>query len=255
MPSPPADLLARRERECRLDPAFALRDVEEAADWVRERGIVTLTPSCALPSLFAACHQPPYREGARGFGGWPREAYWWPSALGETAGIHGLAILRGRRVLVSDAVMDAIDPLCREALAAAAGSPLVAHLTAAGPSLVEDLRLELGLSAAALRRMRGPLERVGAVVARSVRLPTDAGSHRHTAELRLWEARIPVPGTDRPPAQSCDALVTLAVRAAVVAPEAEAMGWFSWPVGRNDLDRLVEEGRLERPAPGWVAAG
>src|SRR5690348_5953710 len=100
MPSPPAELLARRERECRLDPAFALRSVDEAAEWVRERGIVTLTHSCALPSLFAACHQPPYREGARGFGAWPRDAYWWPSALAEEAGIHGLAILRGRHVLV-----------------------------------------------------------------------------------------------------------------------------------------------------------
>ena len=252
MPSPPAELLARRERECRLDPAFALRDVEEAAAWVRERGIVTLTQSCALPSLFAACHQPPYRPGARGFGGWPRDAYWWPSALAEEAGIHGLAILRGRHVLVADAVMDAIDPLCCEALAAAAGSPLVAHLAAAGPSLVEDLRLELGLSAAALRRMRVPLERVGAVIARPVRLPTAAGGHRHTAELRLWQSRIPVPGTDVSAAESRDALVTRAVRAAVVAPEAEVAGWFSWPVGRNDLDRMVEEGRLERPAPGWI---
>jgi hypothetical protein len=254
MPSPPAELAARRARECRLDPALALRDVGEAADWVRERGIVTLTQSCALPSLFAACHQPPYRPGGRGFGGWPRDAYWWPSALAEEDGIHGLAILRGRHVLVSDAVMDAIDPLCREALAAAADSPLVRHLASAGPSLVEELRLELGLSAAALRRMRDPLERVGAVTARPVRLPTAAGGHRHTAELRLWEGRNPVPGTDGSAAESRDALVTLAVQAAVVAPEAEATRWFSWPVGRNDLDRLVGEERLERPVTGWVAA-
>jgi hypothetical protein len=257
MPSTPPDaLLARRVHDCRLDPARALRDVDEAAAWVRERGVVTITPACALPSLFAACHQPAYREGASGFGSWPRDAYWWPVALGETPGISSLAILRGRRVLVSDAFAAAIDPLCREALAAAraSGSPLVEHLAGAGPSLVDDLRIELGLDARALRRVRAPLERVGAVIARSITVPASSGGHRHTAELRLWEPKFPVPGIHVSPAQSRDALVTLGVRAAVVAPEEEVGTWFSWPIGTGAIGRLVDEGRLTRPAPGWVAA-
>jgi len=48
-----------------------------------------------------------------------------------------------------------------------------------------------------------------------------------------------------------------AVHAAVVAPEREVTRkWFSWRWLLTDdlLDRLVSEGRLVRPEPGWVAA-
>ena len=79
-----------------------------------------------------------------------------------------------------------IDPLCRAALDKAGTSPLVTHLTAAGPSLVDDLLVELGVPSADLRKMRTPLERAGAVVSRSVTVPTADGGHRHTSELRLW---------------------------------------------------------------------
>ena len=99
-----------------------------------------------LPSLFAACHEPPYRPGSRGFGLWPRTKYPWAVELTAHPGIHGLKIHRGKRVLVSDAVAAVLDPLCRAALDAAGDSPLVAHLRSAGPSLVDDLLVELGLS-------------------------------------------------------------------------------------------------------------
>jgi hypothetical protein len=201
--TPAPDLVAleaARSRACRLTPDLALADIDEAAAWVRERGVVTLTPDCALPSLFAACHEPPYRPGSRGFGLWPRTKYPWAVELTAHPGIHGLKIHRGKRVLVSDAVAAVLEPLCRAALAAAAGSPLVAHLQSAGPSLVDDLLVELGLSSAALRRMREPLERTGAVVTRSVTLPARTGGHRHTSELRLWtQAETPVPGTNVSP--------------------------------------------------------
>ncbi len=167
---------------------------------MRERGIVTITPDCALPSLFAACHEPPYRPGSRGFGLWPRTKYPWAVELTAHPGILGLKIHRGKRVLVSDAVAALLDPLCRAALDAARDSPLVAHLRSAGPSLVDDLRVELGLSAAALRRLREPLERTGAIVTRSVTVPAATGGHRHTSELRLWpQAETPVPGTNVSP--------------------------------------------------------
>ena len=50
-------------------------------------------------------------------------------------------------------------------------------------------------------------------------------------------------------------LVVAAVRAAVVAPEDEVPRWFSWRWYWEDdlLDRLVGEGRLERPEDGWLA--
>jgi hypothetical protein len=252
-------LEAARSRACRLAPDLALDDIEEAAAWVRERGIVTITPDCALPSLFAACHEPPYRPGSRGFGLWPRTKYPWAVELTAHPGIHGLKIHRGKRVLVSDAVAGVLDPLCRAALATAAGSPLLAHLQSAGPSLADDLLVELGLSSAALRRMREPLERTGAVVARSVTLPARTGGHRHTSELRLWtQAETPVPGTsvsaerETPvpdanvsPEDALDALLVAGVRAAVLAPEAEVGRWFSWPVPDGTVERLIAEDRIE----------
>jgi hypothetical protein len=51
-------------------------------------------------------------------------------------------------------------------------------------------------------------------------------------------------------------LVVAAVEAAVVVPDREPRRWFSWRWRwREDLiERLVEEGRLVRPSPGWLAA-
>jgi hypothetical protein len=250
-----AALEAERSRACRLTPDRALVDIDEAADWVGERGIVTIAPDCALPSLFAACHEPPYRPGSRGFGLWPRTKYPWAVDLTARPGIHGLKIHRGKRVLVSDAVARVLDPLCRAAVEAAAESPLAAHLEAAGPSLVEDLQVELGLSAAALRRLRGPLERTGAVVARSVTVPARSGGHRHTSELRLWtQAETPGPVADVSRQQALDDLLVAGVRAAVLAPEDEVARWFSWRVPRGAIQKLVDAGRLARPSPGWVTA-
>jgi hypothetical protein len=64
--------------ELRLAPERALADLDQAAAWVRERGMVTITSDCALPSLFAACHEEPYAEDSRGFGNWPATKYTWP---------------------------------------------------------------------------------------------------------------------------------------------------------------------------------
>jgi hypothetical protein len=256
--TPRADLeglRAERTHACRLTPDRALHTVQEAAAWVRERGIVTIVPDCSLPSLFLACHEPPYRAGSRGFGLWPRTKYPWAVELTTHPGIHGLKIHRGRRVLVSDAVAAILDPLCRAAVEAAAASPLVAHLRAAGASLVEDLQVELGVSAAELRRMRAPLERSGAIVSRSVTVPARTGGHRHTSELRLWPpAELPGPLANGSPATALDDLAVAGVRAAVLAPEDEVARWFSWRVPRGVVQRLVDRGRLHRPSRGWVAA-
>jgi len=247
-PAPDLEVLeAARSRACRLSPDLALADVDEAAAWVRERGVVTITPDCALPSLFAACHEPPYRPGSRGFGLWPRTKYPWAVELTAHPGIRGLKIHRGKRVLVSDAVAAVLDPLCQAALAAAGDTPLLAHLRSAGPSLVDDLVVELDLSSSELRRMREPLERTGAVVARSVTLPARTGGHRHTSELRLWtQAETPVPDANVSPEAALDDLLVAGVRAAMLAPEAEIARWFSWQAAPGTAARLVEAGRLER---------
>ena len=251
--TPRMEIAERRAHELRLSPERALADLDEAAAWVAERGMVTITPDCALPSLFAACHEQPFAEGSRGFGSWPATKYTWPFELSRREGIHALRIHRGKRLLVSGSVAAVVDPLARAALADAEGTPLVAHLAAAGPSLVEELRDELGLDAGELRRMRGPLERSGAVLSTSVTVPTAEGGHRHTSELRRWDQEFPavpaVPG-------GIEELVVAGVSAAVAAPEREVGRWFTWPVPQGTVQRLVEAGRLVRTAGGeLVPAG
>jgi hypothetical protein len=288
------ELRERRDEALRLRPELALASLDEAEAFVRERRIVTLTPSCSLPSLYGACHEEPYTRGGKGFGAYPKTKWPWGWELRERPGIYWLRLLRGTGVFLVEEVAAAADPLCSEELTRAeAGAHgetearLVAHLAAAGPSLLDEVKEEMGLSPKALRKARTTLERFGVVVAREVVLGR-AGRHRHTSELRRWdqlEAR-PTPASRRgsgseklgtvPPGRpertrrvsrmcvdsstgtvaaggTLGALLIAGVRAAVVAPEREAQRWFSWPAPPELVDELVARGRLVRPEPGWLA--
>jgi hypothetical protein len=251
-----SELEGRRLDACRLSPDRALESVAEAEAFVRERGVVTLMPSSSLPSLYGACHEEPYTPGGKGFGAYPRTKWPWGWELRERPGIHWLRLLRGTGVFLTDAVAAFADPLCREELARAEEGVhgeepvrLVAHLGTAGPSLLDEVKEELGLSAAALKKARVPLERVGAIVAREVVLDHD-GRHRHTSELRRWDQLEPA--VEAAPG-GAGALLVAGVRSAVLASEREARMWFTWPASPELVDELVDEGRLVRPEPGWLA--
>jgi hypothetical protein len=239
------ELEDRRAYECRLTPDRALGTIDEAAAWVEERGLVEITPCCSLPSLHTACHEEPYKPGSRGFGAYPRTKYPWGFELPSRPGLHALQVHRGKRLLVTSKVAALVDPLARAALEEASGDArlLLDHLAAAGASTPEELKEELGLDARALRAARSRLERVGAVVSRSIVVETGDGGHRHTGELRRWDQVFPGPPAS---AGGLEELVVAAVRAAVLVPEREVRRWFSWPLG------AIPE-RLERPAPGWLA--
>jgi len=240
-----AELQRRRAVDCRLTPERALQSIDEAEAFLLDRGLLTRTADCALPSLFGACHEEPYAPGKPGFGQWPRTKYPWFGELGAR-GYATLAIHRGKSLLVTAGTARLLDPLCRAELASRADDPLLRHLAEAGPSELEDLQLELGLTARKLKRLRGPLERCGAVVARSV---VYGDPHRHTSELARWDQRFPEPAGGGGLAE----LLVAAVRAAVVAPERELPQWFPWWED-GIVERLVAEQRLERPADGWLSA-
>jgi hypothetical protein len=251
------DLEDRRSNACRLTADRALDSLEAADEFVRDRGVVTLTPSCSLPSLYGACHEEPYTPGGKGFGAYPKTKWPWGWELRERPGLLWLRVLRGNGVFLDDCVAGIADPLCREELARAeAGghgeepARLVTHLATAGPSLLDEIKEELGLSAASLRTARAPLEKVGAVVAQEVVLERD-GRHRHTSELRRWDQLEPAP---QAAPGGAGALVVAGVRAAVLAPEHEARNWFSWPTSPELVEKLVGEGQLLRPESGWLAA-
>jgi hypothetical protein len=233
------ELRERRAFECRLTPDRALGSLDEAEAFLRDRGLLTRTPDSALPSLFAACHEEPYAPGSPGFGQWPRTKFPWFGELGAR-GYLTLAVHGGKSLLVTEETARLLDPLCRGELERRADDPLLRHLEAAGPSELEDLQLELGLTPRELKRLRTPLERCGALVARSV---VYEDPHRHTSVLARWDQLVREAGGG-----GLEELVVAAVRAAVVAPEAELPRWFPWWD-----ETVLESERLVWPAAGWVA--
>ena len=247
-----AELRVQRRLQCRLAPDRALRSVEEADAFLRDRGLLTRTADCALPSLYEACHEDPYKPGSAGFATWPATKWPW---FGELAGRGYLvtAVHRGKNLLVSGEVARLLDPICRAEIkrmrAADRGwRRLLDHLAAAGPSSVEDLRFELGLKRQELRSLRAPLERCGAVVSRSLQVTAGEG-HLHSSELARWDQVYPGGGgTDVDPSRALKELIVAGVRAAVVAPELELRRWFSWRWYWPDtlVDDLIGEGLLRR---------
>jgi hypothetical protein len=249
------ELNERRAYECRLTPDRALESVDEAEEFLRDRGLLTRTPDCALPSLFEACHEEPYAQGSPGFGQWPATKWPWFGELGGR-GYATLKVHRGNSILVTDEVATLADPVCRAELARVEGEDpgwarLLGHLAEAGPSEVDDLLVELELKPKELKDLRSPLERCGALVSRQVVHATADAGHVHTSELARWDQVYPEPSARGGLVE----LIVAGIRAAVVAPEPDVRRWFSWSwlLERGTVDRLVAEGRLERPEPGWIA--
>ena len=239
------ELEERRAYELRLTPDRALESVDETAEFLRARGLLTRTPDSALPSFFGACHEEPYLAGRGGFAEGPATKYPWYFELAGRAGVHELRIHNGKSILLSDETLALADPILRAELARTERADpdwtrVLGHLAEAGPSTPEDLRVELELKAKELKLVLSPLLRVGAVV------------RRGDEYLRYDQASLePSAGG------GLDELVVAAVRAAVVAPETEiARKWFSWRwlFDPDLVDRLLAEGRLERPEQGFVTA-
>lgn len=252
------ELKERRAYECRLTPDRALQSLDEAAEFLRDRGLLTRTPDASLPSLYEACHEDAYAPGSGGFGEWPRSKWWWAGALEERPDVYAPKIHRGKTLLLTAETAALADSVCRGELermqrADPDWARLLSYLAEAGPSMLDDVRTALALKPKELKDLRYPLERCGAIVSRQVVLAGSGGPHEHTSELARWDQIFPDaahgPG-------GLDELLVAGVRAAVVAPERELGKWFSWS-WRFDpaaVDRLVEQGRLARPEPGWVTA-
>jgi hypothetical protein len=250
-----ADLQESRAFELRLTPDRALETPDEAEAFLADRGLLTRTPDSALPSLFEACHEDPYAGDKPGFGQWPRTKWSWSFMLPARPGIHALKIHRGKTLYVSDEIARVLDPILQTELArmeeVEEWARLLRHLGDVGASTIDDLKIELGLKSKELKTILSPLERCGVVVSRPVR-PTEDGGLEGYEYLR-WDQAF----TEETEGEAdYGALVVAGVRAAVVAPERELPRWFShrWYFDDDLVDSLVSEGRLERPAPGWIAA-
>jgi len=256
-----AQLLERRAIECRLTPDRALESPDEAEAFLLDRGLLTRTADCALPSLYEACHEEAYRPGGAGFASWPATKWPWFGELVDR-GYLCVAVHKGKNLLVSQKTAALLDPICRaETDRMRAEDPgwrrLLDHLAAAGPADIEDLRTELRLKRQELKALRYPLERCGAIVARSAAVTAGEG-HAHSSELLRWDQAYAGPSATprQDPAESFAALLAAAVKAAVVASEPELRRWFSWPWYWTDtlIDDLITDGRLRR-IDGYVTAG
>ena len=244
----PAHIEARRAFECRLTPDRALATIAQADAFLRDRGLLTRTADSALPSLYEACHEPPYKPGSPGFATWPATKWPWFGELGRSHLV--LKVHRGKNLLVTKEITRLLDPICRSELERmTAADPewarLLSHLAAAGPSLLADLQVELELKPKELKSLRAPLERCGALVARYATL-----EHAEDTELARWDQVVPDFGSGDV-RSALQELVVAGVRAAVVAPERELKRWFSWSWYWDD--ELVNDERLHR-VDGYVFA-
>jgi hypothetical protein len=253
-----SELRERRAYECRLTPDRALDTIDDAAEFLRDRGMLTRTTDCSLPSLYEACQEEPYKAGGRGFASWPLTKWPWGAELSTRPGVHTLKVHRGKLLYLSKAAAALVDPICRAEIirmeaADESWALLLRHLAATGPALLEDLQTELGLKPKELKAIRSPLERCGAVVARGLVLDAARGGHTHTSELARWDQAYP--GTAENGGGLAE-LVVAGIHAAVLCPEREPKRWFSWAWRWEDalIGRLVDEGLLYRPEPGWLAA-
>jgi len=243
-------LQRRRAIECRLTPDRALQALDDAHAFLSDRGLLTRMSDTAIPSLFGACHEEPAVAGGQGFALWPKTKWIWSFQLVQQRGILLTKLHRGKSLYLSAEAARIFDPLVRETIAAADGdeATLLEHLAAHGSSMSEDIELELGWERKRLKRARVRLERTGALV--SDGLVFVDKTTWHFAPLRRWDQVIKASKTAGDP--HFEVLVA-GVRAAVVAPESDLRGWFSWPIPAGTVDQLVESGRLTRPAAGWIA--
>jgi hypothetical protein len=246
------ELRSRRAHECRLTPDRALRSLDEAEEFLRERGLLTRTTDSALPSLYEACHEEAYKPGAGGFGEWPRTKWPWFGELAE-CGYFVVGVHCGKNMLITEEVAALLDPVCRAEIARMRAADrdwdrLLGHLETAGPSNIHDIQVELDLEPKALKKLRAPLERCGAVVARSLEVTAGHG-HSHSSELARWDHVYSGPSDVGVHLhQAFQGLLAAGVRAAVVAPESELRRWFSWQWYWDDslVEDMVRDGRLRR---------
>ncbi len=245
-------LRERRAAACRLTRDRALGSLDEAGQFLRDRGLMTRTTDSALPSLYEACHEDPYRLGSPGFATWPATKWPWFGDLGAR-GFLITAVHRGKNVIVADDVARLLDPICRaEIERMRAADPgwrrLLDHLADAGPSSVDDLQFELSLKRQELKALRAPLERCGAIVSRS-RQVSAGEAEQHASELARFDQVYQAVGPmNADPVLALADLIVAGVRAAVVAPEPELQRWFSWRWYWTGglVDDLVRQGRLRR---------
>ena len=252
------DLKNQRIAACRLDPSFALEGLDEANGFLQDRGLLTLTACCSLPSLFGACHEEPASPGKPGFGQWPKTRWWWGGALEEAPDVIATRLHRGKTLFLAPRLVKLMDPLCRMEIVRAESAELgdqaakvMAHLASAGRSTTDDLKLELDLETGAYHRVRRTLESRGAILTRTISVEVPSGGHRHMSELVRWDQVVAE--SSGKPENSLAWLLSAVVEAAVLIPEDEARHAFTWTIPKDVIERSIDDGRIRRVSKDTLA--
>jgi len=239
-----------RTRRHRLGPGQALRDLDDAAAFVEEMGLVLQTPHPYLPSLFGAVQGKPAKAGVGGFGDWPEHAWSWAGELAEREDMLLTKTVLGRRTLVHRRLWAALDAAVRGRAVQGGGKDdeqrILGVLAKVERLRTDVLRDRAGFPAGStgtkvFQKAMGRLESLGLVLSR----PVLVDQHKHVAIAELWERRFLAPLSKE---RGVEPWVMAALVAAGGAPENDVLKWFAWP-RKETLDALVRlesEGKIGR---------
>lgn len=218
---------AARALRHRLTPGTALRDLDDAAGFLEQMGVLLQTPHPYLPSLFGAAQGKPYKPGVAGFGHWPAHAWHWAGELAERDDVLMCKVLLGQRTLVHRRLWQALDSAVRELEPVSVEQAAIVQALRGRPSLrTGELRALAGFEGnSAKKRYDKALTQLqwsGSVIC----TPVLADHHQHAALADLWSAAFPKPLSKvRGPAD----FVKASMQAAGSVPLRELLKWFNWP--------------------------
>jgi hypothetical protein len=240
-----ADQDRQRAIRHRLTPGRALRDLDDAANFLEEMGVLLQTPHPYLPSLFGAAQGKPYKPGVAGFGHWPAHAWSWAGELAERDDVLMTKVILGQRTLVHRRLWKALDSAVREIEPSTPDAAVIVDILRKRKSVRTDDLLSLTGFEGKLAKKRydkamTQLQWVGTVIC----TPALVDNHKHVAIAELWKTKFPKPLVKRHgPAE----FIQATIEAAGSAPEREVMRWYKWPreAMRAAISELVSEHELD----------
>jgi hypothetical protein len=214
-----------------------LKDLEDAARFLEDMGLLLQTPHPYLPSLFGAAQGKPAKPGAGGFGQWPEHAWGWAGELAEREDVLLSKVILGKRTLIHQSLWPAVDAAVRDREPQSKDAQaLVDVLEKRGSVRTDELRELAGMGGPdgkrSYQKAMDELESRGALLCR----PIVVDNHKHVALAELWKVRFPKPLSNTRGPQG---LIAAAIAAAGPVPYREVLRWFAWP--RAELERVLDE--------------
>lgn len=240
----------------RLTAGSALRDLADAASFLKKMGLLMQTPHPFLPSVFGAAQGKPAKPGAGGFGQWPAHAWSWAGELAERKDVVLTKVILGKRTLVHEALWPALDGVVRrqaERSWPADAEAILNVLKKRRKVRTDELHVLAGFDVKVAKkrydRAMHQLEWSGLVIC----TPALVDNHKHVSIAELWTHKFPKSLGDK---SGFRHFVVAAIDASGPVPKREVLKWFGWP--RDEVEQaltaLLAGGDL-RLTDGLLASG